>query len=69
MIPAAFDYVRAESGAEAVSLIGEQDPKRIVHAGEEFFRVFMPLTHIGRVCRGGGEPTCRGLAPRALAVK
>jgi cytochrome P450 len=27
-----------------------KDPKRIVHAGEEFFRVFMPLTHIGRVC-------------------
>jgi cytochrome P450 len=27
-----------------------QDPKRIVHAAEEFFRVFMPLTHIGRVC-------------------
>jgi len=27
-----------------------EDPKRIVHAGEEFFRVFMPLTHIGRVC-------------------
>ena len=26
------------------------DPKRIVHAGEEFFRVFMPLTHIGRAC-------------------
>jgi cytochrome P450 len=26
------------------------DPKRIIHAGEEFFRVFMPLTHIGRVC-------------------
>lgn len=26
------------------------DPKRIVHAAEEFFRVFMPLTHIGRVC-------------------
>ncbi len=26
------------------------DPKRIVHASEEFFRVFMPLTHIGRVC-------------------
>jgi cytochrome P450 len=35
--PAALDYLR-------------QDPKRIVHAGEEFFRVFMPLTHIGRVC-------------------
>jgi cytochrome P450 len=27
-----------------------QDPKRLVHASEEFFRVFMPLTHIGRVC-------------------
>ena len=27
-----------------------QDPSRIVLASEEFFRVFMPLTHIGRVC-------------------
>lgn len=27
-----------------------EDPSRIVHASEEFFRVFMPLTHIGRVC-------------------
>jgi cytochrome P450 len=27
-----------------------QDPQRIVLASEEFFRVFMPLTHIGRVC-------------------
>ncbi|HVU25387.1 MAG TPA: cytochrome P450 [Opitutus sp.] len=35
--PAALDYLR-------------DDPKRIVHAGEEFFRVLMPLTHIGRVC-------------------
>lgn len=35
--PAALDYLR-------------EDPKRIVHAGEEFFRAFMPLTHIGRVC-------------------
>lgn len=26
------------------------DPDRIVLASEEFFRVFMPLTHIGRVC-------------------
>jgi len=26
------------------------DADRIVHACEEFFRVFMPLTHIGRVC-------------------
>jgi cytochrome P450 len=35
--PEALDYLRA-------------DPKRIVHAAEEFFRVFMPLTQIGRVC-------------------
>jgi cytochrome P450 len=35
--PEALDYLRA-------------DPRRIVHAAEEFFRVFMPLTHIGRVC-------------------
>ncbi len=27
-----------------------QDPSRITLASEEFFRVFMPLTHIGRVC-------------------
>jgi cytochrome P450 len=27
-----------------------EDAGRAVHAGEEFFRVFMPLTHIGRVC-------------------
>lgn len=35
--PAALAYLR-------------EDPRRIVHAGEEFFRAFMPLTHIGRVC-------------------
>ncbi len=35
--PEAMEYLRS-------------DPKRIVHASEEFFRVFMPLTHIGRVC-------------------
>lgn len=35
--PSALEFLRA-------------DPKRIVHAAEEFFRVFMPLTHIGRVC-------------------
>ena len=35
--PGALEYLR-------------EDPKRIVHAAEEFFRVFMPLTHIGRVC-------------------
>ncbi len=27
-----------------------QDPARVVHASEEFFRVISPLTHIGRVC-------------------
>ncbi len=31
------------------------DPGRIVHAAEEFFRVFMPLTHIGRVCPVASE--------------
>ncbi len=35
--PAALEYLR-------------EDPRRIVHASEEFFRAFMPLTHIGRVC-------------------
>jgi len=35
--PEAFEFLRA-------------DPSRIVLASEEFFRVFMPLTHIGRVC-------------------
>jgi cytochrome P450 len=27
-----------------------QDPARVTHAVEEFFRVISPLTHIGRVC-------------------
>ncbi len=27
-----------------------EDPSRILHACEEFFRAFTPLTHIGRVC-------------------
>ena len=35
--PEALDFLRA-------------DPARIVLASEEFFRVFMPLTHIGRTC-------------------
>lgn len=35
--PAALEFLRA-------------DPSRIVLASEEFFRVYMPLTHIGRVC-------------------
>ncbi|MEZ5385876.1 MAG: cytochrome P450 [Prosthecobacter sp.] len=35
--PEALEYLR-------------EDPRRITLASEEFFRVFMPLTHIGRVC-------------------
>jgi cytochrome P450 len=27
-----------------------EDPRRIVNAGEEFFRAISPVTHIGRVC-------------------
>ncbi len=38
--PEALDYLR-------------EDPKRVILASEEFFRVFMPLTHIGRVCPAG----------------
>lgn len=34
---------------EALEFLREE-PKRIVHACEEFFRVMTPLTHIGRVC-------------------
>ena len=34
---------------EAITFLRE-DPKRVIHASEEFFRVFMPLTQIGRVC-------------------
>jgi cytochrome P450 len=34
---------------EALEFLRE-DPERIVHASEEFFRVITPLTHIGRVC-------------------
>ncbi len=32
-----------------------ENPNRIIHASEEFFRVFMPLTHIGRVCPEGAS--------------
>lgn len=37
---------------EALDFLRE-DPKRVIHASEEFFRVFMPLTHLGRVCPAG----------------
>ena len=40
--PEALEFLRA-------------DPKRITLASEEFFRVFMPLTHIGRVCPADTE--------------
>lgn len=40
--PEALEYLRA-------------DPARIIHASEEFFRVFMPLTHIGRVAAADTE--------------
>ena len=40
--PTALDFLR-------------EDRNRIVLAGEEFFRVFMPLTHIGRVCPAGAD--------------
>ena len=39
------------------------DPGRIVLASEEFFRVFMPLTHIGRVCPA--DTDVRGLTVKA----
>jgi cytochrome P450 len=34
---------------EALAFLRE-DPRRVTLAGEEFFRVISPLTHIGRVC-------------------
>ena len=40
--PAALEFLR-------------EDPARIVHASEEFFRAFMPLTQIGRVCPADTE--------------
>lgn len=40
--PQALDFLRA-------------DASRIIHASEEFFRAFMPLSHIGRVCPAGAD--------------
>lgn len=40
--PEALEFLRA-------------DAARIVLASEEFFRVYMPLSHIGRVCPAGGD--------------
>ena len=36
--------------AEALAYLREDPKKRLAKAGEEFFRVVSPLTHIGRVC-------------------
>lgn len=42
------------SNPEGLEFLRE-DPKRITLASEEFFRVFMPLTQIGRVCPKGAD--------------
>jgi len=42
------------SNPEALAYLRE-DSRRIVHTSEEFFRAFMPLTHIGRVCPADTE--------------
>ena len=47
---------------EALEFLRE-DPKRITLAGEEFFRVFMPLTHIGRV--GPADTDVSGVTVKA----
>jgi cytochrome P450 len=46
-IACAIGYLAAHP--ESLAFLRE-DPKRITLASEEFFRVFMPLTQIGRVC-------------------
>lgn len=48
--PRALDYLRS-------------DPDRITLAGEELFRVFTPLTQIGRVCPGGAEVHGQAVGP------
>lgn len=51
-ISCALGYLAAHP--EALEFL-RQDTGRIIHASEEFFRVFMPLTHIGRVCPADTE--------------
>ena len=58
--PAALEFLR-------------EDPSRITHASEEFFRVFMPLTHIGRVCpvarpSSHGPTSCREVPEEATCA-
>lgn len=43
------------SGNSAALEFLREDPGRAVHASEEFFRVYIPLTHIGRVCPADTE--------------
>jgi cytochrome P450 len=43
-----------------------EDPKRIVNASEEFFRVISPVTHIGRVCPAETRIHGVEVAPGAL---
>ena len=40
-----------------------EDPRRVVLAAEEFFRVVSPLTHIGRVFSAGGDLHGESVAP------
>jgi cytochrome P450 len=49
--------------AEALEFL-RQDPSRITHASEEFFRSFTPLTHIGRVCPVETEVHGAAVPPR-----
>ncbi|MCW1916686.1 cytochrome P450 [Luteolibacter sp. GHJ8] len=59
-VSSVVDYLAAHP--EALAFLRE-DSKRVIHASEEFFRVFMPLTHIGRVCPGGAELPGKTMAP------
>jgi cytochrome P450 len=60
LISSVFGYLSRHP--EALAFLRE-DPKRIVLAAEEFFRTFMPLTHIGRVCPV--ETTVQGFPVKA----
>ncbi len=46
-VSSVFAHLAAHPGALAFL---REDPSRVVHATEEYFRVVSPLTHIGRVC-------------------
>ena len=59
-VTCALAYLAAHP--EALAFL-RADPKRITLASEEFFRVFMPLTHIGRVCPQ--ETTVHGVTVHA----